>query len=196
MPSKLIEIICPVCNAIFARRESDIKDAIKASGEWKCGTCSRKIRNKLNALPIGSKREHQGAILIKTDNGWELEHRVVMAQKINRELDPGEDVHHINKNRKDNRVKNLILLPKEAHMRLHHFGVKRSKETCMKISKKVRERSSMTPDEVLRIRAEYIPHKHGYGAIAREHNVNRSAIIHIINNRTWRDIECSTNAIS
>lgn len=44
-----------------------------------------------------------------TKNGSVAEHRVVMAEKIGRDLLPGENIHHINGCRHDNRPENLEL---------------------------------------------------------------------------------------
>lgn len=81
--------------------------------------------------------------------GRVYEHRVVMEKKIGRYLKEGEVVHHINKNRRDNRPDNLELfisngehLRKEFKGNKNHWaignknrlGKRHSKETKDKIS--------------------------------------------------------------
>ncbi len=47
------------------------------------------------------------------------EHRFVMEQYLNRPLNRGEEVHHINGNTLDNRPENLYVIDKKNHSRLH-----------------------------------------------------------------------------
>ncbi len=50
----------------------------------------------------------------------ELEHRVVAEEKLGRHLAPGEHVHHLNRDRTDNRPENLEVLSHDDHSRQHN----------------------------------------------------------------------------
>lgn len=50
------------------------------------------------------------------------EHRAMAEWKIGRPLRPGEVVHHLNNDPRDNHPDNLAVFPSQsAHMRLHHY---------------------------------------------------------------------------
>lgn len=59
---------------------------------------------------------------IKLKNGKTRdEHRVIIEKAIGRTLSNNEVVHHINGEKKDNRIENLEILSKSEHIKLHHL---------------------------------------------------------------------------
>lgn len=48
-----------------------------------------------------------------------LEHRLVIEKKLGRILDTNEHVHHINGNKLDNRIENLVVVSRSEHMSVH-----------------------------------------------------------------------------
>jgi hypothetical protein len=73
--------------------------------------------------PLGSKRNHNGYIQVKMVQGqrrWPFEHRVVW-EHAHGPIPPGYVIHHLNGDRADNRIANLVLEPSNSeHYRRHH----------------------------------------------------------------------------
>ena len=60
---------------------------------------------------------------MRGNNGYVRQHRLVMAVAIGRALSPEEVVHHINEDRLDNRLENLVLLSGQgSHNTIHNTG--------------------------------------------------------------------------
>ena len=61
-----------------------------------------------------------------TSKGYVLHHRIIMENHLNRLLNANEVVHHINGDKKDNRIENLEVMTRSEHTRNHQL-VKGSK---------------------------------------------------------------------
>ena len=54
------------------------------------------------------------------DNGYAPELRLVVSKKLGRPLRDGEVVHHIDGDKRNNRAKNLQVMTRAEHYKLHH----------------------------------------------------------------------------
>ncbi len=64
------------------------------------------------------------------------EHRLVMQNHINRKLDRSEVVHHINGNKLDNRLQNLVITNHSDHGKDHYLNDKNWRDSFIKGMKK------------------------------------------------------------
>ena len=53
--------------------------------------------------------------------GYVYHHRIVVENSIKRMIRDGEVIHHVNGNKKDNRVENLVLMTASEHTRMHNI---------------------------------------------------------------------------
>ena len=90
---------------------------------------NRNQRGERNCRWNGGRRIHQyGYIYVRAPknhpfryhDGYILEHRLIMEQKLNRYLQPEERVHHLNGVNDDNRIENLILFKNDIEHKKYH----------------------------------------------------------------------------
>ena len=122
------------------RQKMSFKKRGKKNPNWKEGISKKKKRKKKRKvgsrkgkidLKINETRLRDGYVEIKLPShpfsnaeGYIFEHRIKMEKKLKRYLKKEEVVHHINGNRKDNRLKNLKLFKNNSD----HLKFERSKK--------------------------------------------------------------------
>ena len=86
----------------------------KLSGKWQGG----RFLDAGGYVRVVPPEGYKGVVV--HDGRYVSEHRIVAERTLGRLLIPGEIVHHINRDRTDNRPENLMVLPSvSAHRRLH-----------------------------------------------------------------------------
>ena len=123
----MIKITCDNCKKEFEtyacyskRQRKHCFCSKKCEGEF------RSYKNTFQHWKGGQIAKSTGYKYI-TINGKAIEeHRLVMMKHLGRKLNTNEQVHHINGNKLDNRIENLMLLTNSEHQKLH--GSKRNKK--------------------------------------------------------------------
>lgn len=107
-----VKLTCENCGKyffVYPYREKTAKFCNRS-----CGSGSRTMQSH-NAWKGGRSRMKNGYIRVRINGKYIYEHRYIMENFLNRKLEKTECVHHINGNRIDNRVENLIVLEKSIH---------------------------------------------------------------------------------
>ena len=108
--------ICDNCGEVFYRRANGKIYTFcsqECSKEYMVGENSPFYKNGCIMLKNGYK------VILVSKKKYEYEHRVLMEKHLNRKLNKNEIVHHIDGNKSNNSIKNLKILDKKEHDRLH-----------------------------------------------------------------------------
>lgn len=89
--------------------------------------CSKECVQKYKKENYKHKFYEENGYIVQYINGYNKKgnakvHRLVMEQYLGRKLLNDEVVHHINENKKDNRIENLQVMTKREHSRMHRIN--------------------------------------------------------------------------
>ncbi len=116
--------ICDLCGKEFSRYYNYAKKSKKHYCSLKCLNSIRKgkLLGEENPNWKGGKyKTKQGYIIIRDNYGERIpEHIVIVEKYLDRKLYDNEEIHHINEDKADNRLENLVVLAKDEHRVLHH----------------------------------------------------------------------------
>lgn len=73
------------------------------------------------------KKEFKGYVMVRVGRKWLFEHTLVTEAFIGRTLEKGETIHHLDFNKKNNSISNLMVFPSQKehasfHNKLRQFG--------------------------------------------------------------------------
>jgi len=114
---------CKTCKKFFKKRTNNKRDKNKFCSS-RCALAKVRTREhqikagKAGALVNIIKYRGTGTKTYVKENGRH-QHRVVMEKHLGRKLLFTDIVHHINENKKDNRLENLQLMTRSEHIKHH-----------------------------------------------------------------------------
>lgn len=91
----------------------------------------------------GKSKNKEGYIVVRVDNKYVKEHRLVMESHLGRLLKSDEHIHHIDGNRENNNLNNLRVVSNSEHLRIE-WTEERRKAHSLRIKKLRSERNWST----------------------------------------------------
>jgi len=145
-------------------------------------THNSRVRGPGHPTYRGARQIHRGYVIVWAP-GYpsgirQYEHRLVMERKIGRRLRANEYVHHINGNKADNRIENLLILSPGEHTRLHDISEYGSDHPLSKLTEKQ-----------VRIIRRVVAGGGSQAALARRFSVSHSLVWSIVHRRSWKHVK-------
>lgn len=123
--NKIIYIKCPVCGKQF--RKNNPKDGVaRKHCSIECYNKIRKINLPKYSYPKKEKKNYQTK---KIQGKVILKHRWVMEQHLGRKLSRHEVVHHIDGDRHNNNIENLMVMTQSEHLKLEQQNWKKNSQS-------------------------------------------------------------------
>lgn len=128
-----VDITCPDCGRIksvtsgYAKKRKSLlcKNCYAKRHILELNNIQRMDRNPnwkggifKNGKYIGERLQNNHPRIKMASNNNILQHRLIMAEHLGRDLEPWEIVHHKNGNKHDNRIENLELLTHSNHLQV------------------------------------------------------------------------------
>jgi hypothetical protein len=87
----------------------------------------------------GKFTRRDGYVCLRIEGKYYLEHRIIWENHFNKSLPPGWVIHHLNGIRNDNRINNLVALPKKGNRKHHGFLVMQAQaKRIQELEKKIK----------------------------------------------------------